>query len=276
MPELPEVETIVRQLAAVLPGHEIQRVEIRRPDVLASSPGTFRKALKGKTVQGVRRRGKKIVISLSRPSFLVVSLGMTGQLIFSGQGEEDEPPPHLAVHLHLHPAGSLYYADVRRFGLLQTLTPSAWEEASMRLGPEPLEKTLKPSAFHRALQTSRSPIRSWLLDQRKLVGVGNIYAAEALFLSGIHPRRPASSLHLSEATALLKALRTVLRRAIRAKGTTLRDYRTASGQEGGFLSALQVYGREGRMCPTCKTPVQRIVFGNRSAFLCPHCQPEFL
>jgi formamidopyrimidine-DNA glycosylase len=274
MPELPEVETIVRQLASVLPGHEIRKVGIRQTDILGGSSGAFRKALKGETVVGVGRRGKKIVISLSRPSFLVVSLGMTGQLIFSTKEDGATPPSHLAVHLHLHPEASLYYADVRRFGLLQTLTPAAWERESDRLGPEPLDGTLIPGAFHAALTASISPIRSWLLDQRKIVGVGNIYAAEALFMSGIHPQRSASTLDPSEAKALLKAIRAVLRKAIRAKGTTLRNYRTASGEEGGFLSALQVYGREGQMCPTCKTPVERIVFGNRSAFLCPRCQPE--
>lgn len=275
MPELPEVETIVRQLAPVLPGHTIRTVGIRWPDVLGDSPGRFRRALKGAEILRVDRRGKNIVLNLSPPAFLVVNLGMTGRLLFSGTMEAPFPD-HMAVRLVLDPPALLFYADTRRFGLLRVFLPEAWERESARLGPEPLERRLTPRRFHSRLSESRSPIRSWLLDQRKMAGVGNIYAAEALFRSGVHPTRPASTLDLTEAERLLNGIREVLRAAIKARGTTLRDYRTASGQEGGFLPRLLVYGREGEACVTCKTPVARVVFGNRSAFFCPRCQPEKL
>jgi formamidopyrimidine-DNA glycosylase len=144
------------------------------------------------------------------------------------------------------------------------------------LGPEPLDLGLTPEELQGLLARSRSPIRSWLLDQTHIAGIGNIYASEALFRSGIHPRRPARSLGLSETEAFLEAMRAVLNEAIRARGTTLRDFRTASGDPGGFEPSLQAYGREGSPCPRCNTPIERIVFGNRSAFFCPHCQPPEL
>jgi len=274
MPELPEVETIVRQLAEVLPGYRIRKVTIRRPKMVAGSTQRFRTDISGEKVLGVSRRAKIIVISLSRPQFLVVNLGMTGQLLFSGPEDATSPPSHLALHFALTPDASLYYADVRRFGLLRVLSPSEWAAHSDSLGPEPLGKDISSKDFFLALQTSRSPIRSWLLDQRRIAGIGNIYAAEALYLSGLHPRRPAQSLGPRESKALLAGIRKVLQKAIRARGTTLRDYRTASGERGGFATALQVYGREGQECLSCKSTIVRIVFGNRSAFFCPRCQPE--
>ena len=274
MPELPEVETIVRQLAPALPGHTILKVGIRRSDVLEKSAVTFRRALRGREILEVGRRGKNIVISLSGPVVLVVNLGMTGRLLFFPGPKPSPLPPHLAVQLQLQPASSLFYADVRRFGLLRTFSPEEWVRESARLGPEPMDSSLTWQILSQALRVSRSPIRSWLLDQRKIAGIGNIYAAEALFLSGIHPKRPASSLSPSESKALLSSVRVVLKAAIRAKGTTLRDYRTASGEKGAFVESLRVYGRDGKACLSCKAPVERIVFGNRSAFFCPHCQPE--
>jgi formamidopyrimidine-DNA glycosylase len=137
-----------------------------------------------------------------------------------------------------------------------------------------LDPSLRAPRFHDLLLRSRSPIRSWLLDQTKIAGIGNIYATEALFRAGIHPHRPARSTDEEEASRLLGAIRRVLSEAIRARGTTLRDYRTASGDRGSFGPSLQVYGREGQPCLRCKTPVQRVVFGNRSSFFCPRCQPE--
>ena len=272
MPELPEVETIVRQLAAHLPGRRIRDVEIRREDLLREPGPSFRAGLKGREIQKVARRGKNILLHLSGPHLLHVNLGMTGQLLFRPNASPEELPGHLALVFKLDAGRSLLYADSRRFGHLLRYSPASWEAESRRLGPEPLGRELTQGRFHTSLQGSRSPIRSWLLDQTRVAGVGNIYAAEALFRAGIHPKRPARSLTEAESKALLSGIREVLKDAIRARGTTLKDYRTASGGRGGFGPALRVYGREGEGCIICKTPVERIVFANRSAFFCPRCQ----
>lgn len=274
MPELPEVETIVRHLASGLPGHRIREVRVHQADLLDTPPDGFCGDVAGQEILAVSRRGKNIVLSLSRPQFLVVNLGMTGRLLFFPGTEGGSPPSHPGLDFLLEPTGTLVYTDIRRFGRLRLLSPGAWKEESARLGPEPLQKGLSDSTFHQALQRSRSPIRSWLLDQRNIAGVGNIYASEALFRGGIHPRRPADTLSFQEGKALLAGLRAVLRQAVQARGTTLRDYRTATGEEGNFAEALRVYGRNGQPCLRCKTPVERIVLGNRSAFFCSRCQPE--
>ena len=274
MPELPEVETIVRGLSSQLPGRSFRGVDVFHPDLLDESSASFQARIAESKITHVGRRGKNILLSLGDPGVLVVNLGMTGRLLFLGPGDDPVLPTHLALTFPLAPDGSLLYADSRRVGRLRILTPEAWAVESERLGPEPLGRALTPARFHGALQASRAPIRSWLLDQRRIAGIGNIYAAEALFRAGVHPFRRARTLTAPESKRLLQGIREVLREAIRAQGTTLRDYRTASGTEGEFRQALRVYGREGKPCPTCKTSVERIVFGNRSAFLCPVCQPK--
>jgi formamidopyrimidine-DNA glycosylase len=278
MPELPEVETVVRQLAETIPGCQILDVEVIHADLLSEPPDSFRKGLRHSSIEAVSRRGKNILISLSGSQLLVVNLGMTGQLLFTPPGSGEEPadtaaePSHPAIVFGLRPVASLVYADVRRFGSLRRFTLEDWRAESDRLGPEPLDPQLSPSALQERLGRSRSPIRSWLLDQTRIAGIGNIYASEALFRAGIHPKKPARSLHRQDSERLLKAVREVLSEAIRARGTTLRDYRTASGDRGTFGPALQAYGREGEPCLKCNTPIERIVFGNRSAYLCPRCQ----
>lgn len=278
MPELPEVETVVRELAQVLPGRRIREVEVIHADLLHEPPEHFRRALLGTRIQGVNRRGKNILLRLSGPQILAVNLGMTGRLLFrpvSGASlttEGGDTATHEALLFTLEPPGVLLYDDARRFGSLERHHPREWEAKSKRLGPEPLDPALTSADFHRRLLRSRSPVRSWLLDQTRIAGIGNIYASEALFRSGVHPTRPARSLSEGESAALLAALREVLTEALQAGGTTLRDYRTASGGVGGFRPSLRVYDREGEPCPRCNTPVERIVFGNRSAFFCPRCQ----
>lgn len=277
MPELPEVETVVRQLAEILPGHRIGEVEVLFPDLLAEPPGDFQEGLRGSLVQSLDRRGKNILLCFPEGHRLVVNLGMTGQLLYvPAPGRTWEGPPldatHPAILFALSGKATLIYADSRRFGSLRRFSPSEWANETKRLGPEPLEDTLSPRDLHNRLNSSRSPIRSWLLDQTKIAGIGNIYASEALFRAKIHPQRKASSLDPGEAEALLEAIREVLLDAIRARGTTLRDYRTATGDEGGFGPSLQAYGCEGEPCPRCKTSMERIVFANRSAFFCPKCQ----
>ena len=273
MPELPEAETIVRGLRQTVPGRAVVRVEVLHADVLRERPDSFRSRIEGRTVEGVDRRGKNVVVRLSEGLRLMVNLGMTGRLLPVATGAEAPQASHPAVILHFEDGGALVYDDTRRFGSAEALGPAEWEARDRALGIEPLSGDFTLRHLEGLLEASRSPVRSWLLDQRRVVGIGNIYAAEALFRAGIHPRRPARSLGTDEVRELHRGIREVLEEAVEARGTTLRDYRTAEGDRGGFAGALAVYGREGEPCPCCGTPVERDVFSNRSAFFCPGCQP---
>lgn len=278
MPELPEAETIVRGLLEPLDGRRVEGVAVIRPDVVEGPASRFAHALTGRVIRAVGRRGKNIVVTLDDDVRLVVNLGMSGRLLHRPPADPSPPPTHPAVEFSLSgrgPAGggTMVYHDVRRFGLLRALDLGEYRQWSRSLGPEPLERGFTARYLREACSASRSPIRSWLLDQRKVAGVGNIYANEAAHLAGIHPRTPASAIPAPVIPRLHRAIRRVLRDAIEARGTTLRDYRTAQGWEGSYGGALRVYGRDGEPCPRCRTLVEREVFGNRSAFFCPSCQP---
>ncbi|TVR66534.1 MAG: bifunctional DNA-formamidopyrimidine glycosylase/DNA-(apurinic or apyrimidinic site) lyase [Gemmatimonadales bacterium] len=278
MPELPEAETIVRGLREPLEGRRIQSVRVIRPDVVEGPASRFMAGLAGRGVQQVGRRGKNVVIRLDDGSRLVVNLGMSGRLLYRPPGDPSPPPTHPVAEMPLvegegEAAGTLIYHDIRRFGLLRILPARDYRSWSDSLGPEPLDRGFTARYLAQACAASRSPIRSWLLDQQKVAGVGNIYANEAVHRAGIHPRTRALRIPDQRIPRLHRAIRRVLRDAIEARGTTLRDYRTAQGWEGSYAGALRVYGREGEPCPRCGTAVEREVFGNRSAFFCPRCQP---
>lgn len=281
MPELPEAETIARGLQRPLLGRSIQRVEVLKEDLLGNPKDEFSSSLRQGSVLGVRRRGKNIVLeigSASRstgdPDRLVVNLGMSGRLVHRSASGAGTPPSHPGVRFHLDDRSVLIYHDVRRFGQLTVLSPRDYRAWSRRLGPEPLARGFSARRLMQGLAPSRSPVRSWLLDQRRIAGVGNIYANEALARARIHPQRIAATLSADESRRLHRALRYVLRRAVEARGTTLRDYRTAEGWEGSYAARLRVYGRHGHPCDRCGTTIMRIRFGGRSAFLCPRCQPN--
>ncbi len=270
MPELPEVETIVRGLRPDLPGKTIERLRILHPDVLRQPPQDFSARLRGRVFESVRRRGKNIVLHLTEGVVLVVNLGMTGRLVWARPGTRTTHP---AVRFTLSAGPVLVYDDVRRFGALEVMDETEWAVRDQRLGPEPLSSTFTARRLHTDLSRSISPIRSWLLDQRRVAGVGNIYANEALHLAGIHPQRPAKSVTEGEARKLHRAVRRTLRQAVENRGTTLRDYRDASGNPGDNAAHLRVYGRGQEPCLRCSTRICRLVFGNRAAFYCPRCQP---
>jgi formamidopyrimidine-DNA glycosylase len=290
MPELPEAETIVRGLRPSLRGRRLGRTEVIHSDVVEGEAGAFTAQLQGRPVREVGRRGKNVILRLGGVSgggnasrgddlLLVVNLGMSGRLLFRPLDDPRPPPSHPAVRTQVHgmdgtPAGALVYHDPRRFGRLQLLPPEAFRRWSGSLGPEPLSRGFTARRLEDDLLRSSSPVRSWLLDQRRVAGVGNIYANEALFLARIHPQTPGFSVGVRRARSLHRALRRVLREAVASRGTTLRDYRTADGGEGSYAVVLRVYGREGEPCLRCGTRVERTVFGNRSAFLCPRCQPR--
>jgi formamidopyrimidine-DNA glycosylase len=274
VPELPEVETIVRGLSGPLRGATITRTRVHRPDLLRVGARTFQRKLGNRSISGVSRRAKYILISLDSGAFLVVHLGMTGQLLLGIDPHNPPTSTHPGVVFTLSDGRKLVYDDVRRFGVLEVLTPEDWVMRESRMGPEPLEDSFSLPLFRESLSSSRSPIRSFLLDQRRLAGVGNIYAIEALHRSGIHPQARACTIEANKAAALRREIRRVLRTSIARKGTTLRNYRDAGGNEGGNAPRLLAYGKEGKPCLQCGDTILRIVFGNRSAFLCPTCQPR--
>jgi formamidopyrimidine-DNA glycosylase len=271
MPELPEVETIVRDLDRLVRGSTIRRVEVLRPDLIrGGSPAEFQKRLKGKRIGGVSRRAKNIVFDLGDDR-LVVNLGMTGRLLATeaGDGEEED---YLGVRFDLDGGRRMLYRDVRRFGRLEVVDAPAWDARQAELGIEPLGTEFTPELLYELSRASRVAVKTWLMDQKRVVGVGNIYANEALFRAGIDPRKPANSLTRPRARRLAHAIQEVLREAIDFRGTTLLDYRDASGQQGEFSRRLRVYDRKGEPCVTCGTPIRRIVQGGRSTFFCPKCQ----
>ncbi len=272
MPELPEAETIARGLNAILPGRVVRGVDVVREDVVRGPVGPFARAVGGREFRGVGRRGKNVVFTFEDASRMVVNLGMSGRLMTGSDSGADLPSTHPAVVFHLEDGGWMIYDDVRRFGCLTAVPASEWTRWSRRLGPEPLARSFTAARLARILARSRSPVRSLLLDQRRVAGVGNIYAVEALWFARIHPRTPANAIDPAAAARLHRALRRVLRNAIRAGGTTLRHYRDANGDEGRFGRALHAYGREGEPCTRCRTAIERIVFGGRSAFVCSCCQ----
>ena len=269
MPELPEVETIVRDLQEILPGATIKDLQVLRPNVIRGSKTIFKEKLIGKTFESISRRGKNIVANMGSRLILVVNLGMTGRL---GLQQDDSLFTHPAIYFTLNIGPTLVYDDVRRFGKLDIYNEQEWLDRSAQLGPEPLSPDYKHTDLHEKLNSSLSPIRSWLLDQKNVVGVGNIYANESLHLSGIHPQRPANRITEKESQLLYKALRKILLSAIQNRGTTLRNYRDVSGKGGNNSTKLRIYGRHGENCLGCSEQVQRIVFSNRSAFFCPRCQ----
>jgi formamidopyrimidine-DNA glycosylase len=253
MPELPEVETIVRDLRPRLIGRRIVRASLSHPDVLRGITGrrlTMR--LKGAEVRDVTRRAKHAVIATSAGR-LIVQPGMTGSLIVYDRPLDTDEAHYAVLRAPLDDGSELVYRDVRRLGTILLLDETAWRDYDAALGPEPLDPTFTADAFARSLGRSRQAIKKVLMDQRYVVGVGNIYANEALFAAGIDPSRSATRVSAEEYRRLYTEVRRILRAAIRSKGTTFRDYRTGTGERGAFQFALHVYGREGEPCVRCGT-----------------------
>lgn len=273
MPELPEAETIVRGIRPVLEGLTILSAHVVKVDVLREPSRAFCTRVRNRRIDGVTRRGKNVVLELDeRTHLLVINLGMTGRVLPIAARRPTMPSTHPAVWFDVPPYGIFVFDDVRRFGTVEVLSADAWTERQHTMGPEPLSSRYQAVDMLAALRRSRAPLRSWLLDQHRIAGVGNIYAAEALFRAGLHPQRPARSVTEEEGRQLHRSVRAVLREAIENRGTTLQNYRDASNLPGNNGPTLRVYGREGKPCPQCNTPVVRVVFSGRSAFLCPSCQ----
>jgi len=272
MPELPEVETIVRSLAPALRGRTVDRAELLFKPLLRRAPRAGLAVLAGRRVLGVRRRGKMALIEFEGDLALVFHLKMTGQLLLAARGA-GPPDKHTRLVVRFRDGGpELHFRDVRKFGFLVCVSgepEGACPELSS-LGPEPLDLPLE--AFRRLLGTRRGRIKGLLLDQTAIAGIGNIYADEILHAAGIHPETPAGAVTEAEAKRLWTSMGSVLALAIEAKGSSLRDYVDAEGQAGGFQFFHRVYGREGEPCLRCGATVRRIVVGGRGTHFCPRCQ----
>jgi formamidopyrimidine-DNA glycosylase len=282
MPELPEVETVVRGLRADLVGCTIGEVVVEWPgSITAPHPELFVQRLRGQRVQAIARRGKWVVITLDGGRTLLVHLRMTGQLLLDKGPCIKDKYTRVVFYLDRdRVSGSedtgrecLRFADMRKFGrLILTKDPGRVLED---LGPEPLDEDFTAQQLGRMLAERRGRIKSLLLNQRFLVGLGNIYVNEALWQAGIHPLRTANSLSTEEVAKLHRSIRSVLRAAIAEGGTTLENgnFRQANGEVGEFAGQLLAYGREGEPCECCGVSIERIKVGQRSTFFCPRCQP---
>ena len=273
MPELPEVETIRRQLAPALEGRRIDSVEILDARwTLPDPPGPVQDGLLGARIERVGRAGKYLAFELSDDRHLLVHLRMTGTLLIDPASE----PVHTRVRFRLSGDRRLIYVDPRRFGTGHLLLGSDARDAYLgaRLGPEPLTAAFT-TAYLRARGRGRSaPIKAFVLDQRNIAGVGNIYADEALFAAGIHPLRAAGALRGPQWEALRVGIEEALAAGIDAKGASIDDFRHVDGAYGSFQDRFLIHLREGLPCVRCGRPVRKIVAGGRGTYVCEHCQPR--
>ncbi len=292
MPELPEVETIRRGLKPIV-GRRIQSAEFGLPRlILGAKAAELTRRLQGQLIKAVLRRGKYLILELDKDS-LVFHLGMTGQLTFApAHAKEDTRflrtvtglqkavgvhpvDAHTHAILHLDNGGRMQFRDPRTFGKILFIAGEDWKSHPRlsKLGDEPLDLKIESFLAKNYPSDSKRSIKALLLDQSFLAGVGNIYADEALFLSGIHPKKLVSSVKPAERTCLLEAVKTVLRDGIRNQGTTFSDYRKPDGSSGKNFERLKVYGRGGQPCRDCKTVLIKTVIAQRGTVFCPECQP---
>lgn len=273
MPELPEVETVVRGLRAVLPGRRILNVRLGKTDFI-DDPGALELQLPGSKIVSVRRHGKFILVELEtasgrkHESSFLIHLGMTGQIVTCPP--EVPVVPHTHVFLGLDDGRELRYTDIRRFGRMAMLANTAHESVLGKLGLDPLEAT--EEEFFARIRARRAHIKALLLDQSVLRGMGNIYTDESLWRARVHPRRLGANLSDGEAHRLYGVVRRVLNEAIRLGGSSISDYVDAEGQPGEFQIRHRAYGREGKKCSRCGKKIRRIIVAGRSSYFCPFCQ----
>lgn len=269
MPELPEVETITRDLRRKILDQKIKDITVYDNRVIRQPAGQFVDGLKGRRLNKISRRGKALILELDNGRYFVVQLMMTGQLIDSARPRQDKVTK---VSLHLSGGRYLHYNDQRLFGRLQVVDNLEQVPYFSKLGPEPLTDGFSPSWLAKKLKGRKVPIKALLMDHTFVAGIGNIYASEILFQSRVNPKRPAHRLNKEEIVKLHAATKKILAEAIRWRGTSMNTYRDANGKEGGFMRRIKVYGRENASCPRCKTPLSKILQRGRSTFFCPQCQ----
>lgn len=277
MPELPEVETVRRGLSPVMEGAVFETVTLNRPDLRFPFVPDFVSRVQGQRLVRLSRRAKFLQAELSSGERLFMHLGMSGRFIIDHSPtaefvhEHKADPKHHHVVFGMDNGATITFNDPRRFGFMEL----AAKDSAYRLdhiGPEPLSNAFNGPVLREALRGKKSKIKAALLDQRVVAGLGNIYVCEALFRTGVSPRRAAGQLKLAETDALARNIKTVLSDAIEAGGSSLRDFSNTDGKLGYFQHSFDVYGREGQPCPNCDAPIQRIVQSGRSSFFCRICQ----
>jgi formamidopyrimidine-DNA glycosylase len=271
MPELPEVETVVRDLRPLVVGQRVAAVRVGRKRLRRPWRRAWTARACGAVIGGIRRRGKWIILDLDTGARLVVHLGMTGQFTATPKTVPTPDHTHLVFTMEGE-VGELRFRDVRRFGSVEWLADEADVQKFLlgKLGPEP--DRLDPAAFEEAVRKTKRPLKAILLDQRVVAGVGNIYADEALHQARLHPERRGITLARVELNRLREAIAAVIARAIEHRGSTIRDYIGGSGLRGGFQDRHAVYGRTGKPCPTCAAPIAVARVAGRSSHYCPRCQ----
>ena len=271
MPELPEVETVRRGLERLVVGKTIGQVRVRYAKMIGTGVDSFIHDLPGQTIEKIGRRGKYLLFYLTG-GVLVSHLRMEGKYLFYPDAVPERKHAH--VFFEMTDGGTLVYEDVRKFGTMELLKKDQLEDyfAARKLGPEPTEADFLLLPFAAALGRSKKPIKPYLLEQTLVVGLGNIYVDEALWRARIHPARPAASLKPAEAKRLREQIIEVLQLGIEKRGSTIRTYRNALGEDGTMQDFLQVYGKTGQPCARCGSPIEKIKLGGRGTHLCPHCQ----
>jgi len=280
MPELPEVETVRRALDQALTGHKITKVDVRAKGLRKPFPKNLKSSLSGRKIVKCTRRAKYALVEFDDENILVIHLGMSGRIMLHDKCLSYKPEKHDHLVLTFNNGLRMALNDARRFGMVFMVARDQMvnHDAFRELGPEPLERRFTGAVLARALAGRRSAIKAALLDQRIVAGLGNIYVSEALFGAGISPLREAGSLSSAEAALLCRSIKKVLKKAVAAGGSSLKDYKRPDGELGYFQHNFAVYGREGQACPGCDCNagrtggIKRIVQGGRSTFFCPQKQ----
>lgn len=275
MPELPEVETIRRDLEKELVGKAVLDVTSSAPKVLQPSPQAVLKAIKGKKFEGFERKGKLLIVRLSGGKTLGIHLRLTGRLLIRKEG--DPPDEWQRVVIKLSGGKELRFSDLRLFGYIKLFKDEKEvEEILSKLGPEPLSKELDGEKFYEIIHRTSRPIKIALLDQKLISGIGNIYANEALFEAGVHPLTKANQLTKAQVASLYNAIEQVLKEGLEARGATIADemYRDAYGRRGGYEEKVRIYQQAGKPCPKCGAEIRYLKVGQRGTFVCPKCQQK--
>jgi formamidopyrimidine-DNA glycosylase len=274
MPEMPEVETLVRKLRQTVVGKRVAEVHLSGLPLRKPIANAFAAQMVGRKIGRIQRQGKYIIVELDPKAYWLIHLGMSGRILYRDKAEESPVEKHTHAVIKFHDSTKLEYQDHRRFGLLAVyeIRRAGLIPEVRSLGMDPLHAGFNAKWLRPLLENSRQEVKSFLLDQRKIAGLGNIYVCESLFHAGVHPARRCFTLNPGETTRLVNAIKKVLRSAIRHNGTSFSDFMDSDGKPGDNQNYLMVFQREGEGCYNCGAPVRRMRQGNRSSFYCACCQ----